>query len=593
MLPSWFSTQDIRCKLGRGASATPVTEILATQPLAQQPRLCTEEQLRADAHLLLDVWLQGNSVQEFLQKLPQYVPSVAMDTCIAKFRSSVQTLLQERISSSAAMQTTPLIAETLCYPFAVMLMAASIASATPIALLLDTVLAVVHSLVNKNFHLNMGRWENKSRFWFVGTAETGEGKRGAMKPVIQCAHNVLRSNSGLMHGTSADDFHMQQSCTTAAAIDKLRHTDGYLLLHSDEAGQCLDLSFSGTSAGGTKKGEHVDLTMFLDAAHGDEFSHTTMLDRKRAARREPTHRLDPVQEPPPMTVSTNMEVSWLQQELYFLQYWCLAAFTKPIGLVQRCLFSFGRALPAPEPSWNAFWRQVFLPFLESIFQFTLTTFGPKAPEATTQPLCITPEQEQLLFQMEELLKVLGSSRKIHPVAKGAMPKCLYWLGTMIRTNFLLEHSMDAYLSSSMPNAPRLFTVQNNNFLTAINFLSQRYLFGMMVVATSVAERSWSTIAEDPKHSLDKTTEYILQVLRAIPFRHISQKDVFHACLDLAWQWRRGRSEEHADAECMLDKIFYTLQATRLQSAFFLRFQLSGFEVPVHLFMLFSRLCPCS
>ena len=99
--------------------------------------------------------------------------------------------------------------------------------------------------------------------------------------------------------------------------------------------------------------------MFLDAAHGDKFSHTTMLDRKRAARREPTHRLDPVQEPPLMTVSTNMEVSWLQQELYFLQYWCLAAFTKPIGLVQRCLFSFGRALPAPEPSWNAFWRQGF------------------------------------------------------------------------------------------------------------------------------------------------------------------------------------------------------------------------------------------
>ncbi|CAK9114310.1 unnamed protein product, partial [Durusdinium trenchii] len=144
-----------------------------------------------------------------------------------------------------------------------------------------------------------------------------------------------------------------------------------------------------------------------------------------------------------------------------------------------------------------------------------------------------------------------------------MPKCLYWLGTMIRTNFLLEHSMDAYLSSSMPNAPRLFTVQNNNFLTAINFLSQRYLFGMMVVATSVAERSWSTIAEDPKHSLDKTTEYILQVLRAIPFRDISQKDVFHACLDLAWQWRRGRSEEHADAECMLDKIFYTLQDRKI------------------------------
>ena len=160
-----------------------------------------------------------------------------------------------------------------------------------------------------------------------------------MKPVIKIAQEVLRSRSGSMPGFSQDDFHMQQSCTTATAIDKLRQAEGYLLLHSDEAGQCLDLNFSGSSTGATKKGEHVDLTMFLDSAHGDEFSHSTMLDRKKLSKKEPVHPQDPVHDPPSLTVSTNMQVCWLQQELYFQQYWALAAHAKPIGLVQRCWLS--------------------------------------------------------------------------------------------------------------------------------------------------------------------------------------------------------------------------------------------------------------
>lgn len=84
----------------------------------------------------------------------------------------------------------------------------------------------------------------------TGTPETGEGKRGTMKPVIQCARRVLRDSGGLMPGFVSDDFHAQQSCTTAAAVGKLRCDDGHLLLHGDEAGQCLDLSFSSSSAGG-------------------------------------------------------------------------------------------------------------------------------------------------------------------------------------------------------------------------------------------------------------------------------------------------------------------------------------------------------
>ena len=521
--------------------------------------LCAEKQLQADAAALLDTWQNGGCVRNFLKGLPLYLPQSSLGSCLQKFRRAVQTLLQESISSAAAMETSALIAETVCYPFAVMVTAASMASATPLALLLDTVVSVIHSLVHKHFHLQLGRWENKSRYWFVGTAETGEGKRGAMKPVIQSALQVLRENGGFMSGIPADDFHTQQSCTTAAAIDKLRATDGYLLLHSDEAGQCLDLGFSNNSAGATKKGEHVDLTMFLDAAHGDEFSHTTMLDRRRAAKREPVHRLDPVQEAVPMTVSTNMQVCWLQQELYFLQYWCLAAFTKPIGLVQRCLFSFGRALPAPEPSLNPFWKKIFLPFLQSVFRTILTTFGPKTAEGGEKSLQITSQQERLVFQLEELLKVLGSSRKIHSVAKGSMPKCLYWLGTAIRTNFFAEFGVTAYMHESPPAVSPLCHVRDANFLTALNFLAQRYLFGLMVVATSVAEKSWCTIADDPKHICDRTTLSVLQVLRATPTPSLSKTEIFHACLDLAWLSKRGNETERAEAHSAVAKIFSMLQ----------------------------------
>ena len=72
---------------------------------------------------------------------------------------------------------------------------------------------------------------------------------------------------------------------------------------------------------------------------------------------------------------------------------------KPIGLVQRCLFSFRRQLPAPDPTWDPFWKEAFIPFLEHIFRFVLPSVGPKACEAewfTDQPPasigCLTPRQ---------------------------------------------------------------------------------------------------------------------------------------------------------------------------------------------------------
>ena len=65
-----------------------------------------EEKLQHDANSLLHAYLRGDSVQQFLHSLPQYLPGATLHEYIGKFRSAVQTLLRENISSAAAMQTT-------------------------------------------------------------------------------------------------------------------------------------------------------------------------------------------------------------------------------------------------------------------------------------------------------------------------------------------------------------------------------------------------------------------------------------------------------------------------------------------------------
>ena len=153
---------------------------------------------------------------------------------------------------------------------------------------------------------------------------------------------VLLRHAALMVGNAADEFHFLQSSTTAAAISKLRFCDGYLTLYTDEAGRCLDLSFAGH--GSTDKSSHVDLTHFLDAAHGAEFSHTTMLDRQRAAKKKPVHPEANVAEPESLQINpTNMQVLWLQQELYFLRRWL---FTSPLVLCNECSLALVALRPA-------------------------------------------------------------------------------------------------------------------------------------------------------------------------------------------------------------------------------------------------------
>ena len=117
----------ISCPPG-GEPGVPTTTLSKSSP----SHINAQEKLRADAERLLQIWRHGGSIAEYRHGLPAFLPEATLKDCVSKFRSTVTALLHGQVSSAAAMQTATLLAETTSCPFAVMLMAASHSSATPV-----------------------------------------------------------------------------------------------------------------------------------------------------------------------------------------------------------------------------------------------------------------------------------------------------------------------------------------------------------------------------------------------------------------------------------------------------------------------------
>eukprot|EP00975_Prorocentrum_lima_P044568 9337881-Prorocentrum_lima.AAC.1 len=162
----------------------------------------------------------------------------------------------------------------------------------------------------------MGRWESRSRWWTVGTAASAEGKSPALTRFVQDLVEACRNRAANAPGHRNENYHVEGGgrCTTAAAIDKLRSSGGYLLLQSDEAGALIDTSV--VAGGRCDKGEVIDLSRFLSAAHGGSFSSMTMHDRAKRLKVAPPAPAEPAcAEDPLLTMpTTNVTMIWLQQE---------------------------------------------------------------------------------------------------------------------------------------------------------------------------------------------------------------------------------------------------------------------------------------
>lgn len=239
--------------------------------------------LHADATQLLDIFVREGAQASlgFLQSLPDFVTEGALDSAAHSFELAAYELCKQRINSVAALEVVPAIADTLSYRMAVLLQATSRAEGLPAVFYVDVLHSLLHSVLHKSLHVKLGRWASKSRHWMCGTANAGEGKSPAMKPLAQALERAMQRLPASAIGEERDRWHFQQSGTTAAAVDKVHDTGGYLCLLADEAGRCLCLQYA--SGGATDPHKFVDLLLFLNAAHGEEVSHVTKHDRMKSS----------------------------------------------------------------------------------------------------------------------------------------------------------------------------------------------------------------------------------------------------------------------------------------------------------------------
>ena len=99
---------------------------------------------------------------------------------------------------------------------------------------------------------------------------------------------------------------------------------------------------------------------------------------------------------------TNVEVAFLSQNLYFMDWWAKIAHMKPIGIPQRFMLSFaGDADPALASLANLF-KDVTAPILKKLFVLQLKCIGPKLFGGQTPVFKCTAKQNQVAEDFQDL-----------------------------------------------------------------------------------------------------------------------------------------------------------------------------------------------
>ena len=340
-----------------------------------------QDRLDADVSTLVGLYVKKGDWKSFLRSLPLFDPVDTLEGLTSEFDYAVQMLCRDQVNSTAALQVRPCLVGTMTYPLLVLLHATALSQGIPTVFFVDVFHAVVNSVLHKEYAVEMGRWKSKSRHWWVGTANVGEGKSPGMKHFVNAMIEVLEELQPQAVGEAADRFHFQQSGTTASAIDKLRSCDAYLAVYCPDAVRCL--CPAAAVGGKTDPYQFIDLEMFLDAAHGDEFSHSTCRLREKTAKAPLVNPQAPAKKKPPTHLDpTNVHFIFLQQEVVFATWWAQMTPKKPVGIAQRFLMSFGGdADPAPM-QFASFMEDVATPpRLKDLLRLIVSRIRPVVPGA--------------------------------------------------------------------------------------------------------------------------------------------------------------------------------------------------------------------
>ena len=139
------------------------------------------------------------------------------------------------------------------------------------------------------------------------------------------------------------------------------------------------LSVNAASGRETNRGQYLEWRLWLNTAHGNQYSHSNMMLQEAEAKRRKAapHPEDPLLQADEgvMIDPTNCHFLLYQQEPSFNEFWAQWMANNPNGLVQRFLFSFGTAGDSIPTRLVGFFDRVAVPIIRRLFELVLLTVG--------------------------------------------------------------------------------------------------------------------------------------------------------------------------------------------------------------------------
>ena len=218
--------------MSTGDTATPASALSASESLSEEPVACDieqvsvtleayvvedlsqaeqgdnfgQERLEHDVEELLRRHVNKQDCREFLLTLPLFAAPGDLKALVTELDQAVRMPTADQVNSTAALQVRACLTKSMVYPLLVLMHATAASQGMPVVFFVDVLHAVINSVFNKNYHVKMGWWASKSRHWWAGTANMGEGKSLGMKDVL---------SANMLHLVGyPSDFHFQQSGTS-------------------------------------------------------------------------------------------------------------------------------------------------------------------------------------------------------------------------------------------------------------------------------------------------------------------------------------------------------------------------------------------
>ena len=230
---------------------------------------------------LLQAFERGEDVLRVLASLPPHSPEVAgcsFDELQHMLQQLVRAYETDRLSSEEAVCLQYPLWRCHFYPVAVLFEAWSRSTGLPALFYHDAFSSLLTSLLHKDIGADLAGFRTRSRYWSCGTAQPGGGKTPALEPMLQMLQASMKKLSHFAPGSEVDAFHVVEPMTHAAAIAKLRDTDGYGVIAAGEGGPILCPAWP--SSGTWTQHTHINLQRLLNSAQGGGVTWETVFDRK-------------------------------------------------------------------------------------------------------------------------------------------------------------------------------------------------------------------------------------------------------------------------------------------------------------------------